>query len=158
MRAPLRRAAIVLAAAALALSFLALASAQPRRPRPSERAAEAKVAPETLEKLASGDPAKVRAALDEVRMMGKPAVVAAPAIAKLLERGATLPVAQAAIETLADLEAEAGSAAIAPYVRHRNLLLRAAAVKALAATGVKRRGRASASRSPTPTRRSAKTP
>lgn len=84
--------------------------------------------------LKSGDPMKIRAALDEIRMAGKGGARLAPVIADLLQKGLTRELTEAAIDTLGDTEAEAGSAAIAPYARHRNVKIRQASVKALAKT------------------------
>lgn len=84
--------------------------------------------------LKSGDPMKIRAALDEIRMAGKGGARLAPVIADLLQKGLTRELTEAAIDTLGDTEAEAGSAAIAPYARHRNVKVRQASVKALAKT------------------------
>jgi HEAT repeat protein len=67
-------------------------------------------------------------------MAGKNGARLAPAIAELLQKGLTRELTEAAIDTLGDTEAEAGSAAIAPYARHRNVKVRQASVKALAKT------------------------
>lgn len=122
-------------AALLASTSVSLAIAQPRVAPP--RHAEPSVptlAADTLAKLKSADPAQIRSALDDVRMTAKGGGPAVPAIVDLLHRGMNAPLTKAAIETLGDVEAEAASEAIAPYARHRSLLIRDAAVRALAQT------------------------
>lgn len=111
------------------------AAAKPAGGGAKDKKPEAKVdvAP-LVTKLRSGDPNQVRDALDEARISGPAAAGAAPAVAEVLGKGLSLPLTESAIETLADLEAEAGTPAIAPYVAHRNLKVRRAAVKALART------------------------
>ncbi len=96
-------------------------------------------------KLKSGDEGQIKDALDEARLAGPAGAAAAPTVAELLTRGASLPLTQAAIETLGDLESETGSAALAQYAVHRNVKVRRAAVKSLtrtkgaAATGAMKR-------------------
>jgi hypothetical protein len=90
--------------------------------------------PATLEKLRSGDPGQVKAALDDIRMAGKSAVSVAPAVAQLLQRGLTPELTVAALETLGDIEAESASEAVAWYASHRTATIRQAAVKALIKT------------------------
>ena len=85
-------------------------------------------------KLKTGDEAQIKDALDEARIAGPGAAAAAPAIAEVLTRGLSLPLTQAAIETLGDLESNAGSAALAEYAIHRNPKVRRAAVKSLTHT------------------------
>jgi HEAT repeat protein len=124
------------AAASVAL-FLAVPlsyAGPPRRPQPTEGALPTTLAPDVVKRLESGDTAQIKAALDDVRMVGKGGAPAAPAIAKLLQKGLDASLTQAAIETLGDTEAEAGSEALAWYARHRTVALRRAAVLALAKT------------------------
>lgn len=85
-------------------------------------------------KLKSGDAAQIKDALDEARMAGPAGAGAAPAVAEALTRGLSLTLAQAAIETLGDLESDTGSAALAQYTSHRNPKIRRAAVKGLTRT------------------------
>lgn len=120
-------------AAALAAST-AGAQGKPKTPDAAPAAPAVTVPATAAADLKSGDPMKVRAALDEVRMAGKNGAKLAPQIAELLQKGLTRELTEAAIETLGDTEAEAASAAIAPYARHRNLKVRQASVKALAKT------------------------
>ncbi len=102
-------------------------------PRKEAKAPAVDVAP-AVKKLESGEEEQIRSALDDLRIAGPGASAAGPAIAKALARGLTLALTESAIETLADLEAEAGSPVLAQYVQHRNLKIRRAAVKALART------------------------
>jgi len=85
-------------------------------------------------KVKSGDESQVREGLDEARLAGSGAAAAAPAIAEALGKGLPLPLAQAAIETLGDLESDAGTAVVVQYATHRNAKVRRAAVKVLART------------------------
>ncbi len=120
--------------------FVSEALAQPAAPKPAagkpkvvaER--EPKMDAATLERLRSGDPAQIKAALDDVRMAGKSAHAAAPVVAELLERGLTPELTLAAMETLADVESDAASPAVAWYAVHRTTAIRLAAVKTLIRT------------------------
>jgi len=104
-------------------------------PAPAAGAApkKADVGP-AIKKIESGDENQIREGLDEVRIAGPGGAAAGPAIANVLTKGATLALTLSAIETLADIEAESGSAALADYVSHRNVKVRRAAAKALART------------------------
>lgn len=122
---------------ASALAVSAEASAQPkpkpapRKPAPAEVGPLFSLTPEITQKLKSADEAQIRAALDDIRLAGKAAASAVPLVSEVLEAGATVGLAEAALDTLASIEAPAGSAAVAPYATHRNVRLRRAAVKAL---------------------------
>jgi HEAT repeat protein len=98
--------------------------------------AQADAGPEqaAIAKMRSGDPAQIRAGLDDARMLGKAAAPAAPEIGRLLRDGMSLELTQAAIDTLSDIESPDGSPALAPYARHREPAIRLAAVRALAHT------------------------
>ncbi len=85
-------------------------------------------------KLRSGDETQIKDALDEVRLVGPAGAVAASEVAEALARGLSLPLTQSAVETLGDLESDAGSASLALYATHRNPRVRRAAIKALART------------------------
>lgn len=85
-------------------------------------------------KLKTGDDAQVKDALDEARLAGPGGAAAAPVVAEILTRGLSLQLTQSAIETLGDLESEAGSAALVQYTTHRNSKVRRAAVKSLTRT------------------------
>ncbi|MBF5066546.1 HEAT repeat domain-containing protein, partial [Salmonella enterica subsp. enterica serovar Istanbul] len=65
---------------------------------------------------------------------GPGGAAAAPVVAEILTRGLSLQLTQSAIETLGDLESEAGSAALVQYTTHRNSKVRRAAVKSLTRT------------------------
>jgi HEAT repeat protein len=85
--------------------------------------------------LKSGDTTKIKAALDEIRMAGKGGGTSfAPQIVELLGKGVTVQLAEAAIDTLGDLEVESSSPAIAEYMQHRSPRVRQAAAKALLKT------------------------
>ena len=85
-------------------------------------------------KLKSGDENQMKEALDEVRVAGPRGAAAAPAVAEVLLRGASLVLTQSAIETLGDLESDTGAPALAQYTTHRNAKVRRAAVKSLTRT------------------------
>jgi HEAT repeat protein len=125
----------MVALAASAMSFAPDAFAAGAKPK-TKPAAEARAVlpPGALDKLHSGDEATIKSALDDLRMAGKPAAGATPAIAELLNHGLTTDLTVAAIETLGDLESEAASPVLASYAVHRVLPIRQAAVKALAKT------------------------
>ncbi len=90
--------------------------------------------PELSQKLASSDESQIRNALDDVRLAGKAAAPAVPAIAKLLQRGVSAGLAEAACDTLGDVQSQDATSAIAPYARHREVKVRRAAAKALSRT------------------------
>lgn len=133
-----RELAFLIASTLIAGSALAprdAASKAPPKKRPAAGdVAAAQLPPGTLDRLRSGDEAQIKAALDDVRMVGKGAQSAAGAIGDLLERGLPSDLTVAALDTLGDVEAESSSKAIAWYVVHRNAAIRQAAVKALART------------------------
>lgn len=88
----------------------------------------------TVKKLKSGDESQIKQGLDEVRAAGTAGAPAVPAVAEALTRGLTAPLTEQAIETLGEVESDAGSAALAQYAVHRNPKIRRAAVKALSRT------------------------
>jgi HEAT repeat protein len=125
---------VALAACAMFATLTAHdAAAKPPKAKPAAEA-HAALPAGTLDKLHSGDEATIKSALDDLRVAGKSAAGAAPAIAELLDRGLTSDLTVAAIETLGDLESEAGSPVLASYAVHRVAPIRQAAVKALAKT------------------------
>jgi hypothetical protein len=93
----------------------------------------ATLSPTAAQDLRSGDEAKVRAALDDARMVGKgkAGTTIAPVVAEVLAKGLSLALTEAALDTLGDLEVESTSPVIASYLQHRNVKIRQAAVKAL---------------------------
>jgi hypothetical protein len=128
--------------AGLAGSLLAFAASSANAQKPGDKkpvaggpaaAAPVDVKP-LIAKLKSGDEGPMKEALDELRMAGAGGAAAAPVIAEALTRGLSLPLTQAAIETLGDLESEAGTTALAQYTTHRNAKVRRAAVKSLTRT------------------------
>jgi HEAT repeat protein len=102
--------------------------------KPTPAAAAAPLPRDTTKRLKSGDPAQVKAALDDVRMSARDGASAVPAIAELLKRGMLPALTLAAIETLGDTESEAASESLGWYARHRDPGIRRAAVAALART------------------------
>ena len=124
--------------AVLALSFtLAGGRAHAQKPDEKRDAKKPIALIETkplIAKLKSGEETQLREALDQVRMAGPGAAAAAPAVAEMLARGVSLVLTQSAIETLGDLESDAGTPALAPYTTHRNANVRRAAVKSLTRT------------------------
>ena len=99
----------------------------------------------TGQKLRSPEPSQIKAGLDDARLAGRAATSVVPDINALLERGLTTGLAEAALDTLADIATAAAgdvttaktglfdttSATIAPYAQHRNVRVRQAAIKAL---------------------------
>ncbi len=122
---------VVLAGALLASSALGEGKAKPAK---KAVAAVAALSPETLAHLKSEDPMELRSGLDDARMAGKDAAAAVPQIAALLRAGLPYGIAEAAIDTLGDIGAPDGVAAIAPYARHREPRVRRAAIRALTKT------------------------
>lgn len=137
MRAP-RVVALAVAVVAFCGVLAPDAGAQkpaPKKPDPIEAKKPAPIDVKPIvAKLKSGEEDQIRAALDDARLAGPPAAGAAPAIAEVLAKGLSLSVTQSAVETLGDLESDAGSAILAQYASHRNLKVRRAAVKSLART------------------------
>lgn len=86
--------------------------------------------PASLAKLKSDDLAEVREGLDDARLAGPKAVSAIRPIVEWLRIGLPYPLAEAAIDTLADVDPREVQA-IVPYTQHRELKVRRAAVRAL---------------------------
>jgi HEAT repeat protein len=132
-----RELACLIACSVILGSVLGARDAASKAP-PKKKAGGSEVAAQlpagTLDKLRSGDEASIKAALDDVRTVGKGAQAAAGPIADLLEHGMTSELTVSALDTLGDVEAESSSKSIAWYVVHRNASVRQAAVKALART------------------------
>jgi len=132
-----RTMALLLAGALLSAGTLTSLDAASKPPAAAKKAAgepQVQLPPGTLDKLRSGDPAAIQAALDDVRTAGKGAQAAAGPIADLLVQGLSTELTLAAIDTLGDVQAESSSPALAEYAVHRNEAIRKAAVKALART------------------------
>jgi len=135
MRAGIFAAAAACAAAATVV--MTYAGGLPRaeaRPVSAEAPRPAPLPADVLKRLRSNDPLEVKGALDAVRTSAKASAPLAPVIADLLERGLSPLLTQAAIDTLGDIESEAGSPALAFYAQHRNVELRRSAIQALART------------------------
>src|ERR1700690_2022596 len=119
-------------------SALVIASDAQAQTKPKDVAIVApqvKVSPTAMADLKSGDVTKVRAALDDIRLAGKHSGAPfAGTIVELLQRGVTTSLAEAACDTLGDLEAESASTVIAEYTQHRAAKVRQAAAKALVKT------------------------
>src|SRR5262245_52647043 len=83
------------------LSASATSQGTPKQPGAPRRREVVDVKP-AIEKLKSNDEAQVKAGLDDVRIAGPGGTAAAPTIVEILDRGLSLPLTEAAIETLAD--------------------------------------------------------
>jgi hypothetical protein len=97
------------------------------------------LAPDVARSLKSNDYAQIRAALDEVRTVGKgaqsaPSQSVVPLLIDLLKRGLNVPLAEATLDTLGDVEGESASETIAWHARHQSPVVRRAAVRALGHT------------------------
>jgi HEAT repeat protein len=149
VRRLLRRSTSLSAGLALAVALLALAGAAAPPAAPKAGATDAKdgkkpgaaapAAPAVdvkpiIAKLKSGDDGQIKDGLDEARLAGPGGAGAAPTIAEMLTNGLSLPLTQAAVETLGDLESDTASTALARYTSHRNPKVRRAAVKSLVRT------------------------
>ena len=122
-----------------ALLTLATGAGAAPTPKPAKRAhvvvASSRLPSNTIERLQSGDPARVESAIDDVRVAGSAGAVAVPTIASLLRQGMPLSLTQAALETLGETESSEASDVLAWYSRHREVEVRKAAVRALGHAG-----------------------
>ncbi|MBX3189273.1 MAG: HEAT repeat domain-containing protein [Labilithrix sp.] len=125
--------ALLFALGAASAATDAAAQAKPNEKKDEKKPAAVDVKP-IVAKIKTGEEGAMKDAFDELRIAGPGGAAAAPAVAEALSRGLSLSLTQAAIETLGDLESEAGSAAVAQYATHRNSKVRRAAVKALTRT------------------------
>ena len=128
-----RRAAALLLAIALPMAS-ARAHARPPSPAPADAPQSIALPADAVKRLKSGDPAQIKAALDDVRMSARAGAPAVGAIAELLERGLAPSLTQAALDAVGDTESEAGSEAVAWYTRDRSVAVRRSAVGVLART------------------------
>src|SRR5580700_1672462 len=129
------RARTLLTAACAAVALAIAGGGAQAKPKAADAGPRATPMPaDAVKRLRSADLDQIKSALDDVRTSGKGGAAAAPVIAELLERGLPPVLTQAAIDTLADTEAEAGSGALSVYAHHRNVQLRRAAVQALTKT------------------------
>jgi hypothetical protein len=119
----------VLASVALSSGNAASAPAKPKAGKGGAGEAVALSAASVAE-LKSDDVALVRAGLDDARLAGTKAAPAVPQIVLLLRSGLPYSLAEAAIDTLSDIESPEVEAYV-PYARHRDPKVRRAAVRAL---------------------------
>jgi len=127
------------ALAAVLAALVAPPAGAQKGPKPKPKSAslaepQVTLPPDVGARLASGDDAQVRSALDDVRLVGKGAAHAVPAVVDLLKRGVNASLAEAALDTLGDVESEASSEVVSWYALHRAASVRRAAVRALART------------------------
>ncbi|WP_394843716.1 HEAT repeat domain-containing protein [Pendulispora brunnea] len=140
MRRPwtLACAVVGIVAAAQGITAGARAAEPPAAPpkiAPSSAAAPRKpLPPGTAEKLKSGEPERIAAALEDARLAGKGASSLAAEIAGLLDRGLNGALAESALNALAEIESPASTPSVAAYLQHRDAKVRTAAAKALART------------------------
>ncbi len=92
------------------------------------------LAADAIKRIKSDDPAQIKSGLDDARISGRAGAAAVPAIAQRLRDGLSPILTQAAIETLGDIQSEAGTDVLSWYARHRNVGFRRSAVEALAKT------------------------
>lgn len=136
MSVPVVALAVTLASAAVAVTFAGAAvAAPPKKPSPAGAIGPMfALTPELEKSLKSSDEAQVRGALDDVKLAGKAAAPAAPLLAGALENGPAPALAEALLDTLAELEVAGTTAQILPYATHRALPTRRAAIRALVKT------------------------
>jgi hypothetical protein len=126
--------AALLAAGTLA-ALGAPAAAQTKGKAKAEAKGKAKVDGKKLEaELASGDAARIGAALEALTKAGTSAASVAPALEKLLGRGLSSELTPKALAAAGALAEKSSSAAVAPYLKHRSADIRRAAAKALVKT------------------------
>jgi len=88
----------------------------------------------SLAKLKSSDAAEIKVGLDDARLSAKAALPAVPVIIDLLQNGLPFSLVESAIDALGDIESEQASATLSFYARHRSVVIRRSAVKALVRT------------------------
>jgi HEAT repeat protein len=113
-------------AAAGLLALLPIAEASAQAPKLDVAGA--------IQKVRSGDEARVRGGLDELRMSGPSGASAVSAIVEVLSRGLSESLTIQALDTLGDLESPAAAGVLGQYAAHRSLSIRCAAVRALGKT------------------------
>ncbi|MEZ4370665.1 MAG: HEAT repeat domain-containing protein [Polyangiaceae bacterium] len=109
-----------------AVPLLALSATQPAVAAPAKFDVEA-----VKKQLLSGNGEEIAKALETIKQAGAAAKPIVPTLNSVLKKGSTAPLLVALIETASKLEDPTSSAAIAPYVRHRDKSVRQAAAKAL---------------------------
>lgn len=115
--------------------YSASAEAAPVAVRQANGLSSAAIPANTVERLRSGDPARVQSALDDVRIAGRGGEVSAKVIVSLLRQGMSVSLTQAAIETLGETGSASAGDVLSSYARHRHVSIRKASVQALARTG-----------------------
>jgi len=146
-RVSTRRPWILVAAVAVTVASGAMAAEPPAAPpggasgaappaaKPAANAAPRKALPPgTAEKLKSGDPERITAALEDARAAGKGATALASEISGLLDRGLSGSLAESALQALGEIELQTSTPSIASYLQHRDPKVRTAAAKALSRT------------------------
>ncbi len=108
-----------------AVPLFAVASAQPAA------AAKGFDTEAVKKQLLSGNSDEIKKALDTIKEAGAAAKPIVPTLNVLLKKGSTTSLLVAILQTASKLEDPTSSAAIAPYVRHREKTVRQAAAKAL---------------------------
>jgi HEAT repeat protein len=90
------------------------------------------LAPEIVTGLKSDDATVLKSALDDARLAGAGAAPAIPVITSRLATGLPYPLAESALDTLADIGASDSADVISAYASHRDPRVRRAAIRALA--------------------------
>ncbi|MEZ4232324.1 MAG: HEAT repeat domain-containing protein [Polyangiaceae bacterium] len=108
-----------------AVPLIALASTQPAS------AAKAFDTEAVKKQLLSGNSDEITKALETIKAAGAAAKPIVPTLNTLLKKGSTAQLLVVIIQTTSKLEDPSSSAALAPYVRHREKTVRQAAAKAL---------------------------
>lgn len=121
-------------AALVAAAVLATAPAAEAKGPAKKQAAPTIDAKSVEAKLHAADASAIADGLAAAKQAGHGALAVAPAIEDLLRRGVPVTIAKAAIEALGAIGSASSSAAIRPYLAHRNAELRKAAVRALGQT------------------------
>jgi HEAT repeat protein len=137
----LRARAVTALGAAFVLPCIVL-SARPASGEPKGKTGGIELAPplvvplpaDTVKRLKSNDPAQIKSALDDVRVSGKAAGAAVPAISDLLKQGLPPALTEAALETLGETASDGASEVLSWYAHHREVKVRRMAVEALGKT------------------------
>ncbi len=111
------------------------ASTAPAKGKKADQSASAVDAEHIKAELESGDEARMIAALTSVAKARESAKAAAPYVEALLRRGASSKVLVEALKAAGEMKQPSSSAAVAPYVRHRDKTLCRGAARALVKTG-----------------------
>jgi HEAT repeat protein len=87
-----------------------------------------------IQKIRSGDEARMRGGLDELRLAGPIGASGVSAIVEVLSRGLSESLTVQALDTLGDLESPTAAGVLGQYAAHRSVSVRCAAVRALGRT------------------------